>query len=889
MVLRCSLTVNGTRRAVAAPPETPLLDVLRNDLGLMGVRTGCRMGECGACTVLLGERPERSCQVAIAGVGTAEVVTLEGLGSPDDPHPVQQAFLDEQAGQCGYCINGIIMEAVAALRSDPTGSREAVLEALRESICRCGTHVRILRAIRRAAGRPDEEDRRPAEVLRPAWPCGPASACDADAPALPPTVAAAPTVASWLRLAPDGRIVVLTGKVELGQGIRTALAQIVAAQLGVPLQHVVVRSTATGEAPDERYTSGSQSVEESGTALAMAARAARRLLLERAAELFDVRVGALAWDVAVPSIRTHDGREVTLAELRSEGPVGGPIESVDRPDWTAVPLGAPVHRDDLRTKLSGAAAYVHDMAPDGLLHARALLPPTQHARAADIPVAAAASMPGVRATVGDGRLVVVVAEREEQAVRAVARIRDATRWEITGRHDADPVDAFRSRPAVERTVRADEGVAEALAAGHAARATYTRPYQAHGSMAPSCAVAVAGDDRLIVWTHSQGVYPLRRELAALLGVGQDRVRVIHRDGPGCYGHNLADDAAAFAALAAGAVPGTPVRFQFTVQDEFAWEPFGSAMLSDLGAALDDSGAITAWHGRITTDVHGTRPTGAGDRLMPAWLRADEVAPPEPEPGSGGRRNAVPIYAIPSVDITTRHVSGPLRVSALRSLGAFHNVFANESFIDELAELAGSDPLEFRLRHLDDGRARAVLETTADRAGWEPHVGPSGRGVGLALARYKDAQAWVGMAVGLDVDTDTAAVTVHRIVMACDAGTVVNPDGLANQLEGGALQGLSRTLHEAVRYDGEGIRTIDWTTYPVLRFAEVPDVQVTLLDRPGLPPLGAGEASTPLVGAAVANAIDDAVGVRMRDLPITPDRIRERLLGMTDDELARVLV
>jgi CO/xanthine dehydrogenase Mo-binding subunit len=407
-------------------------------------------------------------------------------------------------------------------------------------------------------------------------------------------------------------------------------------------------------------------------------------------------------------------------------------------------------------------------------------------------------------------------------------------------------------------------------------------------MAFSCAVAQDRGDVLTVWTHSQGVYPLRRELARLLDRSEDRLRIIHADGPGCYGHNAADDVAAFAALAATAADGRPVRLQLAIHDEFAWEPYGSAMSAELEAGYDPaSGRLTAWRSRIRTDVHGVRPNGDGNRLVAAWLREDGLPRPWPGPAESGARNAEPPYDIPIVDVVAHYVRGPLRTGSLRSLGAFFNLFAVESFMDELADACHRDPLEFRLANLGDDRARTVLRAAADAAGWRPRVGPSGDGQGLAVGRYKGTKAYVAAVVDATFAEDVGRIDVHRVVMACDAGRVVNPDGLVNQLQGGALQALSRTLHEEVRLDDRGVRSHDWTDYKVLGFSEVPRIDVVLVDRPNLPPLGAGESATPPVAAALANALDDAIGIRVRDLPLTSARLEDRALALTDDEQARV--
>ncbi|MEQ7006982.1 molybdopterin cofactor-binding domain-containing protein [Actinopolymorpha sp. B17G11] len=899
-----AFVVNETPTVVDADRETPLVYVLRHDLALYGVRPGCAVGECGACVVLVDGRPERSCQLSLAAAEGTRITTPEGLGTPEEPHEIQQAFLDEQAAQCGYCLNGIIMSTAGLLAREPSPDEAAIQEALEGHLCRCGTHHRILRAVRKLAGQtlpPCAAVVRPDSTLL-TDPRGLAAAGPADVD-LPGALRGAPNVEDWLRPLPDGRIEARSGRSELGQGVRTALAQVVAAELDVPVDRIVVRQAATDATPDEGYTAGSASLEQGGTALAMAAAAFRRLRAEGCPPL--------------GPIRPDDRPRWTSPSAEGASAGGAPAVGVPATGATAPggAVGQPVHRIDLTAKLTGAPAYVHDLALPGLLHARALLPPTYDAALTSVDVHAAQTMPGVRAVVHDGRLVVVVADREEQAVAGVRRLARSARWEPAPLVDgSDASDDTRRAQPVRQSVVEEPGVTEALAAGRQVHASYAKPHEAHASIAPSAAVALAAvgpgagvepgaevepgagaepgpvpePAALTVWTHSQGVYPLRRELAALLGVDADTLTVRHVDGPGCYGHNGADDAAGFAALAARAVPGRPVRFQFSVRDEFTWEPYGPAMQADLDASLDTSGRITGWRHHIRTGAHTSRPHGTGDRLMVAWLRAGGPARPWAGGGEGGVRSALPAYDIPAREIVGDYVKGPLRTSALRSLGAYFNTFAIESFMDELAEAAGKDPVEFRLAHLSDPRARAVLETAAERAGWQTRIGPSGRGQGVAVARYKGSKAYAALVVDAGVNTTTAAVTVRRVVAACDAGVIVNPDGLANQIEGGILQGLSRALHEEVRHGTDGIESVDWTSYPILPFSGVPTLDLVLLDRPGLPPLGAGEASTPVAPAALANAVDDAVGIRMRTLPITPDRLRARLEELTDDELARVL-
>lgn len=877
------LTVNGQQVTIDVDPETPLIQVLRADLGHRGVRAGCGAGFCGSCTVLVDGVAVRSCDTPVHAVSGSSIVTPEGLGTPDDPHEVQRIFLEEQAAQCGYCINGIIMGTEAArARGDAPGS--SAPEWLHDHLCRCGTHTRVLRAVERSlaaasTGGDAVSDRSPGPCGRT---CGADLATTAGADQL--TGHAAPTlIEAWVRLLPDGRIAALSGKVELGQGIRTAMAQIVAAQIGVATDRVVVVPTTTGLSPDEMYTAGSNSLDGGGAKLGAAAAAFARCLRERAA----VHLQVAPDDVTVsPDGTVSAGERVTdLAALAAMGPVSGTIEADDRVDWLAA-AAYPEPRGDLVAKLTGAPAYVHDIALPGMVHARAVLPPNRHARLEELDVRAAERLPGVLQVVVDGRLVIVIAEREEQAVRAALRLQREARWQ----HDTSAVSsrevhaALRELPFERYTAEASE---DAAAPTH--RASFSVPYQAHASVAPSCAVAHHAQGVLRVHTHSQGVYPLHRSLAAMLDVAAEEIVLVHADGPGCYGHNLADDAAALAALAARATGDRPVRFQFSLEDEFTWEPFGSAMVIDVGAALDAEGRLLSWSQRAITDTHTTRPNGDADRLLPSWLRAEALEPSRSAPHEGGARNATPIYDVPAVNAVADHVDGPLRTSALRTLGAYANTFAGESFIDELAEHANADPVAFRLRHLTDERARAVLQLAADTVGWEPHVGPSGRGRGIALSRYKAEKAYVAAVVDVSVDTDTAEIRVERVLLACDAGAVINPDGLANQLEGGALQGLSRAMYEEIRFDGSTVTTRDWSDYPTLGFRAVPEVRLVVVDDSPHPPLGVGEASVGPVAAALVNAIDDAIGVRLRDLPLTPERLTERLFALDDDEAARVLL
>ncbi len=875
-----SLTTDGSSSAT-------LLDGLRSQLGLRGVRSGCTMGSCGSCTIIVDGRPDRSCQIPIDASGGSHITTPEGLGTPGHLHPVQQAFVEAGAAQCGFCINGMIMTVAALAAQGPT-DEVTLRSALDEHICRCGTHARILRAARTVLGLPaaddDGSELREISITEPdAWHASLEAVLQDD-------------VAERLSLRSDGCIEVRAGKVEIGQGIGQAMRRIAARYLGIDEGLLTFAPVSTSDSPDEGFTSGSFSVDTAGVAMAASARAFRRLLLERAAQMAGTPVGELRLDRDAV-VRGGRGVEITLAHLAGEGPLVGSLIDDDRPDWQedehlAVPAGPITSRFDLPEKLSGAAAFLHDMVLPGMLHARTLLPPTYEATLSEVDLESVRGMPGIVTVLRSGRLLLVVAESEQQAVRGRARLMRSVRWDDPGLQ-AGPAGAKETAPESFRALPSEPFVRHRPSAGlpptFEVHATYRQPYQAHAQISPSCAVAQHLDGVTEVWQHGQGVFPVRSELAALFGTSTDEVIVHHVAGPGAYGQTLADDAAAFAALAARELPGRPIRFQFTTDEEFSWEPYGSAVLVDLAASLDDAGRIGAWSHRTLTDVHSTRARGSGHGLIVSWLR-DGQRDPWPGAHEGGVRNAVPLYDIPELAVSGDFVRGPLRTSALRTLGSFQNVFATESFMDEMAERAGRDPLEFRLAHLGHRpRVRRVLESAAAEIGWEAHVGPSGRGIGIAVAQYKDVKAIVAQAAEVTVDHETGAIDVVRIVTVCDAGEVIDLDGLVNQIEGGTLQGLSRTMNERVVFSDRGIGSRDWLDYPVLRFDQTPRLRTIILHAPGTRPLGVGEASMPPTPAAIANAIDDAIGVRIRDLPITTAGLQQRLMDLEGDDLHRVRI
>jgi len=680
----------------------------------------------------------------------------------------------------------------------------------------------------------------------------------------------------WLRVNRDGTVTAFPGKVEIGQGILTALAQIVAEELDVSLERVRLAPTDTRYSPDEGMTSGSMSITDGGAALRYAAAEARELLLQRAATRLGVSLEQLS--VADGVVSARSGGSITYWDLTSDDLLAreATAEIAPKPASLHTIIGKPAPRRDIPAKVTGTPIYVHDLELPGMLHGRIARPPSYDARLTGIDESEVRALPGVVTVARDGSFLGVIAEREEQAIRALIRLKRIARWEEATRLPG-PDPRFLFKETTEDTVISEKK--DSAAAARAARtleAEYTRPYTAHAALGPSCAVARFEDGRYTVWTHSQGVYPLRRDLAPVLAVEEERIATIHMDGAGCYGHNGADDAALDAALLARAVPGRPVRVQWMREDEFQWEPYGPAMVVKLKADLDRDGNVVGWTEDIWSNSHSTRPNGLGGvNLLAAWHLAQphQPSPPRnpPLPGGGSHRNAIPIYEFPNERVTNRLVKRmPVRVSALRALGATANVFAIESFMDELAAAAGADPVEFRLRHLKDPRARAVIETVAAKAGWRKgEKGDGTRGRGVGFARYKNGACYVAVIVEVEAGNEIA---VKRVWAAIDAGLVINPDGLVNQTEGGIIQSVSWALKEAVQYDRSRILSSNWSDYPILTFEESPPVEVTIVNRPDEPPLGAGEGAQGPTVAAIANAVHHAMGVRLRDMPFTRERV-----------------
>jgi CO/xanthine dehydrogenase Mo-binding subunit len=553
-------------------------------------------------------------------------------------------------------------------------------------------------------------------------------------------------------------------------------------------------------------------------------------------------------------------------------------------------VGTSVPRLDIPNKVTGGPAYVQDMRPAGMLHARVVRPPRPGSKLDSVDEAAAKALPGVVAVVRDGSFLGVLAEREEQAIKARAALARSAKWTLgPPLPDAAKIyDHLLSLPTEDAVISEKQpaALAAAPAAASAApkvlEATYRKPYIAHGSIGPSCALAELKDGKMTVWTHSQGVFPNRGNLADALGMKPNEVRCIHVEGSGCYGHNGADDVALDAALLARGAPGRPVRLQWMRDDEFGWEPYGPAMVMKAKGAVSD-GRIVDWNYEVWSNTHSTRPSEPGGvNLLAAWYLADAKKPAPPrgiaQPAGGGDRNAVPLYEFPRQRVVNHLIKEmPLRVSALRTLGAYANVFAVESFMDELALAAGADPVAFRLAHMTDPRARAVIEAVAKKANWKAdQKGAEGRGRGIGFAKYKNLATYVAVVVDVEVDRASGNVRVPHAYAAVDSGLIISPDGLVNQIEGGIIQSTSWTLKEELRFNPEGILSQDWMSYPILTMPEVPKIEVELINRPTERSLGAGEASQGPTVAAIANAFAHATSKRLRDLPLGPARVKAAL-------------
>jgi len=857
------ILVNGSAHEVAAAPPRPLLSVLREELALTGAKPGCGEGECGACTVLLDGAPVRSCQVVLADAAGHAIRTVEGLATDGTLHPVQQAFLDAGAFQCGYCTAGMIMSTVALLEADGDPDDPRIRESLAGNVCRCCTYPRIVRAVRRAAelGREREpavasadrsdpgstrlvaRPRLPWDLSRPeerdyfAW--LPDGLVVVHEPGPDASAGWTTSTGAWLHVSVEGIVTAFTGKVDVGQDNRSALSMLVAEELRVPLDAVRLVMADTDLCPYDQGTFGSRSMPDAGSDLRRAAAGARESL---------IRIAAEGWDTDGAGLVAADGSVRAPGAQRSirYGDLVRGLRRVERAPSDA-PLtrgsaerlvGRPTPRVTGLAIVTGARCYPSDRSRPGMLHGRVLRAPAHGVTLRSVDVAAAAAMADVT-VVSESSFVGVVAPDPITADRALGAIE--AEWERTPQpSEAGLVAHLRAHPIEdagwEGGFHHEVGDVEAAmaVAPTTLSATYTTAYLAHVPLETHAALAEWEDDgRLTVWTGTQVPFGVRAELAEALDLTEAAVRVVVPDTGGGFGGKHAGRVAAEAARLAR-VAGRPVKVRWGRAEEFTEGYLRPAAVIDVRSGADGD-RITAWEMRNT---------------------------------NSGMFGLVGPYDIPNQCLDYQPADSPLNQGSYRALAATANHFARESHVDELAAALGVDPLQLRLAHLPDERLAAVLRAAAERIDWGRPREP-GLGVGIAGGVEKGAR--VATAVEVHVGADRRPGII-RVVTAFDCGAIVNPDGLSNQVEGALVMGLGGALFEAVRFEAGVIRNASLKEYRVPRIGDVPPIEVVLLDRPDLPSVGAGETPIVAIAPALANAIFAATGVRLRALPLVPDGV-----------------
>jgi CO/xanthine dehydrogenase Mo-binding subunit len=693
-------------------------------------------------------------------------------------------------------------------------------------------------------------------------------------------------VDSFLAVHADGLVTLFTGKVDIGTGGRIAMRQIVGEELDIPLERIVMIEGDTALTPNQGPTAGSYGIARGGMQLRHAAATARQALLAQAAQRFGKPVGDL--EVVDGVVRAKNGNDsVTYGELIGDRAFNlkvdgkAPLKSADRFRF----IGKPLPRPDMPAKVTGRHRYLHDLVLPDMLHARVIHPPALGTTLVSVDESSIASIPGVR-VVRIQSFLAVVAEREWNAVRAAQALK-ATWSGGGGLPDyTKEFDAMRASRVVRDQEIAKRGDLSALNAPppgtRTLNASYRWPMQTHGSIGPSCGVADVRPDRATVWSSSQNTHGFQGTCARLLGLERSRVRVIYLDGSGSYGPNGEDDAVAEAALLSRAT-GRPVRVQWSREEEHGLDPKGPAQLLELRAALDADGQISAW------ETQAWLPLATANLPNIPLISLDAAGIPQTPGRSTGLiyQNVDPPYTMPNLNAVVHWVpDAPLRTSAIRAPGKVANTFAVESFVDEVASAARVDPVEFRLRRLTNPRGIEVLRRVAARMGWQPRPSPRPAdpaaailiGRGIAYSHYKHEETLVAMGMEVAVERATGRIRVTRVVCAQDCGLMINPDCVQSQLEGNIIQTISRTLHEEIVYNRNRVTTVDWASYPILTFPEVPTLEFELLQRLDQPPLGVGEAASTPVPAALGNAVFDATGVRLRTVPFRADRVKAALGG-----------
>jgi CO/xanthine dehydrogenase Mo-binding subunit len=689
---------------------------------------------------------------------------------------------------------------------------------------------------------------------------------------------------TWLQIDKHNRITVFVGKVDLGTGTKTALSQIAAEELSVPFNSIEMVMGDTGTTPDQWLTGAALTIQQGGSELRLAAASARIALLRRAAEQWQVPVESLEVKNGVIRQSGNAAREATYGSLIGDGfklQVDPKVKVKPHTEYGIV--GQSIPRVDIPGKVTAEHPYVHDLRLPGMLHARVVRSEQIGATLQSVDDSQARKVKGFVRTVRKGNFLAVVCSTEWSAVKAARAIQ--AQW--TAGPDLPPkaglYEAWRKMPmAKEEATQKVGNIDEALAAPvKRVKASYNFAVQTHASIGPSCAVADYQNGKLVVWSASQATHSMQHELAIITKLPQQDIRLVYLDGAGCYGRNGHEDATADAALIAMEM-GKPVRVQWMRHDETALAPKSPPRSMDFEAALDDKGNLVGWKGDFYIALNHLT---AFKPLDFPLLAATETGIPRPGNWVGFLfQNAGAPYAVPNILVTTKHIAQTfLRSAHLRSPGRIENSFANESFMDEVAFAAQADPAEFRLRHLKDPRATAVIESALKTANWQSRVANSAAGTGrvvkgrgISYVRYNNAITYVATVAEVEVDRSTGQIRVTRLCIAHDCGQIINPDGVLNQIQGGAIQTVSRTLLEDVQWSGSKIESVDWATYPILRFPDVPRVEAVLIDRPGQPTWGAGEQTPTTIPAAIANAVFDATGVRLREIPFTPERVKVAL-------------
>ena len=713
------------------------------------------------------------------------------------------------------------------------------------------------------------------------------SVLDAQAASMP-TLPAAKAVAkdlveSFVAIGRDGAVTVHVGKVDLGTGMRTAMTQIAADELDVPFNRVTMVMGDTATTPDQWLTGANWSIAQGGAELRRACATARVALIDRAAAKLGVAADDLISLDGKVQLKADPARSVAYADLIADKPLElkvDPKAPFKAPAALKV-IGKSVPRVDIPAKLTGEFTYMQDFRLPGMLHARVLRPDEIGANLLSFDDSAAKKINGFVRTVRKGNFLAVVTKTEWGAIKAMRAVK--TQWGVgVGLPDQKTVfDYWRSQPLAkeEATQKVGDAPAALAAAPRKVKARYDFSVQTHASLGPSCAVADFRDGKLTVWSASQATHSLLDELSPIAGVAKDKIRVLYLDGAGCYGRNGHEDAAADAALISTLI-GEPVRVQWMRDDETARSPKSPPRSMDLEAGLDADGNITAWSGDFWIALNHIV---AFKPLDFPLLSATEIGLPKPGNWVGFLfQNSGIGYAVPNIRVNTKHVNQAFfRSSHLRSPGRIENSFANESFIDELAYAAKADPAEYRLRALKDARGAQVLKQAMTRANWQTRAGinPANskgtelvRGRGVSYLRYNNATTYVAAVAEVTVNRKTGEIRVERVCLAHDCGQIISPDGTTNQVEGGVIQTVSRTLMERVNWTRTQVTSTDWVSYPILRHPQVPKIEVDLIDRPGEPSWGAGEPTACAIPAAIGNAVFDATGARLRAVPFTPDRV-----------------